>query len=115
MNGMEGEVVDGSGTIDPANLSNSGTCYRFPLRFAITCLLSRGLPVQSYFHRDSIIRANPTRILSVPFFFLRFSSDCVRAYMPFRLYLHLNFSAFSVAHLQTDTPASLWSTGTIPC
>lgn len=25
MNGMGGEVIDGSGTIDPANLSNSGT------------------------------------------------------------------------------------------
>lgn len=33
MNGMGGEAIDALGTIDPANLSNSGTLNRLPLRY----------------------------------------------------------------------------------
>lgn len=35
MNGMGGEVIDGSGTIDPANLSNSGMFCHLPFRSVI--------------------------------------------------------------------------------
>lgn len=88
MNGIGGEVVDGSGTIDPANLSNSGTCYHFPLRFAIPCLLSRGLPVQSYFHRDFLSFAQTLRaMIGSHFFFLAiFPRLCARIYTLWSLF-----------------------------
>jgi hypothetical protein len=52
MNGMGGEVTDGSGTIDPANLSNSGTyncavlasaSFVVSPRFACLCCRDRSI------------------------------------------------------------------------
>ena len=49
-------------------------------------------------------------------FFSCDSPQILRAHKyPFCFHLLFELSAFHVTHLQTDTPASLWSTGTIPC
>jgi hypothetical protein len=58
MNGMGGEVVDGSGTIDPANLSNSGMLCCLPVRSVIRPLSRLG--VQSCFYRDLSFAQTPT-------------------------------------------------------
>lgn len=102
MNGMGAEVVDGSGTIDPANLSNSGTYLRavqsvvafvvFPPRSAASCFCRRDRSV--------------ARIPAIGH--LRPLAASSRRLLPMSC-------LFPVAFLQTDAPPSLCYAGTIPC
>lgn len=57
MSGMGGEAVDGSGTIDPANLSNSGMFSCFHLR-SVPRPFSR-LRVRYCFYRDLSFAQTP--------------------------------------------------------
>lgn len=101
MNGMGGEVIDGSGTIDPANLSNSGT-YHCAVLAAVACVVSR-LFCACFHRRDRSIARTPRAIGH-----LRQLAASSRCLLPMSC-------LFPVAFLQTDAPPSLCYAGTIPC
>ncbi|KAJ5122648.1 hypothetical protein N7526_009585 [Penicillium atrosanguineum] len=56
MNGMGGEVIDSFGTIDPANLSNSGTYHRAVLA-SVAFVVSRS--AACFYRRDRSIARTP--------------------------------------------------------
>lgn len=96
-------MVDGSGTIDPANLSNSGTfCASL---FLVACpLFSRSFCASSAFVPISVA----TQLHATP----RHRSDVVGR-RPFRQSSFVH--PVLLPSLQTDVPPSLRHAGTFPC